>query len=196
MISEPRAVTLVPGLEPNARNAGETRLAAGGCLQACTGKDRVSFHTRGAPALRPGAIAQSPERLLCAGRASPSPAQLLAFAPGRSRLWECGRRDWCLSSALAFPLDLGVRPPCRGLRGWGCANCQSLPEGELFQRERKRPRLLSQSAASPPRRSAARRESGSRCPWLGEAAPQPECCSVCAQNAPARLGLLWNSPPA
>ena len=31
---------------------------------------------------------------------------------------------------------------------------------------------------------AARRESGSRCPWLGEAAPQPECCSVCAQKAP------------
>src|SRR5574337_418520 len=57
-----RAVTLVPGLEPNARNAGEKRLAAGGCLQACTGKDRVSFHTGGAPALRPGAIAQSPGR--------------------------------------------------------------------------------------------------------------------------------------
>ena len=33
---------MVPGLEPNARNAGEKRLAAGGCLQACTGKDRVS----------------------------------------------------------------------------------------------------------------------------------------------------------
>ena len=31
------------------RNAGEKRLAAGGCLQACTGKDRVSFHTGGAP---------------------------------------------------------------------------------------------------------------------------------------------------
>ena len=59
MIGELRAVTLVPGLEPNARNAGEKRLAAGGCLQACTGKDRVSCHTGGAPALRPGAIAQS-----------------------------------------------------------------------------------------------------------------------------------------
>ena len=33
-----QAVTLVPGLEPNARNAGEKRLAAGGCLQACTGR--------------------------------------------------------------------------------------------------------------------------------------------------------------
>ena len=29
--------------------------------------------------------------------------------------------DWCLSSALAFPSDLGARRPCRGLRGWGCA---------------------------------------------------------------------------
>ena len=90
--------------------------------------------------------------------------------------------DWCLSSALAFPSDLGARRPCRGLRGWGCAHCQSLPRGELFPRERKRPRLHSQAGASPPRLSAARRESGSRCPWLGEAAPQPECCSVCAQK--------------
>ena len=40
--------------------------------------------------------------------------------------------DWCLSSALAFPSDLGIRRPCRGLRGWGCAHCQSLPRGELF----------------------------------------------------------------
>ena len=37
-------------------------------------------------------------------------------------------------------------------------------------------------------------ESGSRCPWLGEAAPQPECCSVCAQKAPARPGLPWSCP--
>ena len=70
MISELRAVTLVPGLEPNARNAGEKRLAAGGCLQGCTGKDRVSFHTGGAPALRPGAIAQSPGREAALCRAS------------------------------------------------------------------------------------------------------------------------------
>ena len=77
MISELRAVTLVPGLEPNARNAGEKRLAAGGCLQACTGKDRVSFHTGGAPALRPGAIAQSPGReaaLAWTSLAKPFPA--------------------------------------------------------------------------------------------------------------------------
>ena len=43
MISELRAVTLVPGLEPNALNAEEKRLAAGGCSQACTGKDRVKM---------------------------------------------------------------------------------------------------------------------------------------------------------
>src|SRR5574341_170436 len=46
------------------------------------------------------------------------------------------------------------------------------------------------------RRMVMRRESGSRCPWLGEAAPQPECCSVCAQKAPARPGLPWSCPPA
>ena len=42
--------------------------------------------------------------------------------PGRSRLRECGRRDWRLaglSSALAFPLDLGARPLCRRLRAGG-----------------------------------------------------------------------------
>ena len=32
-------------------------------------------------------------------------------------------------------------------------------------------------------------------PWLGEAAPQPECCSVCAQKAPASPGLPWSCPP-
>ena len=46
-------------LEPIVQSEVKKRLAAGGCLQACTGKDRVSFHTGGAPALRPGAIAQS-----------------------------------------------------------------------------------------------------------------------------------------
>ena len=30
---------------------------------------------------------------------------------------------------------------------------------------------------------------GSQRPWLGEAAPQPEGSSVCAQQAPARLGF-------
>ena len=45
-----------------------------------------------------------------------------------------------LSSALAFPLDLGARPLCRRLRGRGCGNCQSLPQAELFVRQRERPR--------------------------------------------------------
>ena len=40
----------------------------------CTGKDRVSFHTGGAPALRPGAIAQSPGReAALAGPSLPTP---------------------------------------------------------------------------------------------------------------------------
>ena len=174
--------------------------------------------------------------------------------------------DCCLSPALAFPSDLGARRPCRGLRGWGCAHCQSLPRGELFPRERKRPRLHSQAGASPPTK---RRTEGIRVPvplawggsstarvllrlcpesacqlqgrpglagafwaqteqhsgcgaaspsqgvapfvprseehtsesvtngatlWLGEAAPQPECCSVCAQKAPASPGLPWSCP--
>jgi len=69
-----------------------------------------------------------------AGRFLTSPAQLLAFAPGKEQaagMWEPWVvPDCCLSSALAFPSDLGARRPCRGLRGWGCAHCQSLPRGE------------------------------------------------------------------
>ena len=45
-----------------------------------------------------------------------------------------------------------------------------------------------------PRLSAGRRESGSQRPWLGEAAPQPEGSSVCAQQAPARLGFPGSRP--
>src|SRR5574340_654344 len=62
-----------------------SRLAAGGCLQACTGKDRVSFHTGGAPALRPGAIAQSPgrEAALCwASLPKPCPASSVRAREG------------------------------------------------------------------------------------------------------------------
>ena len=66
---------------------------------------------------------------------------------------------------------------------------QSLPQAELFVRQRERPGLPSQALAWPPRLSAGRRESGSQRPWLGEAAPHPEGSSVCAQKAPARLGF-------
>ena len=45
-------------------------------------------------------------------------------------------------TTLAFPLDLGARPLCRRLRGQGCANCQSLPQAELFVRQRERPGLF------------------------------------------------------
>ena len=94
-----------------------------------------------------------------------------------------------LSSALACPLDLGARPTCRGLRAPLYANYQGLPQGELCPREGKRPRLRSQAVAWQCRLSSKRRESGSYCPCLGEEAPQPECSSLCAQKAPARLGF-------
>ena len=45
---------------------------------------------------------------------------------------------------------------------------QSLPQAELFVRQRERPGLHSQAVAWPPRLSAGRRESGSQRPWLGE----------------------------
>ena len=73
-------------------------------------------------------------------------------------------------------------------RDAACAG-QSLPQAELFVRQRVRPGLPSQAVAWPPRLSAGRRESGSQGPWLGEAAPQPEGNSVCAQQAPTRLGF-------
>ena len=37
-----------------------------------------------------------------------------------------------LSSALAFPLDLGARPLCTMLRGRGCANCLVTVTGSLW----------------------------------------------------------------
>ena len=56
----------------------------------------------------------------------------------------CGAREVrspCAWRGGAFPLDLGARPLCRRLRGRGCANCQSLPQAELFVRQRERPGL-------------------------------------------------------
>ena len=44
-------------------------------------------------------------------------------------------------------------------QGRGCANCQSLPQAELFFRQRERPGLRSPAVAWPPRLSAGRRES-------------------------------------
>ena len=45
-------------------------------------------------------------------------------------------------------------------------------------------------------KSALRRITTNKASGGGEAAPQPECCSVCAQKAPARPGLPWSCPPA
>ena len=57
-----------------------------------TGKDRASCRSGRAPALRPGAVAQTPaERLLWPWRASPSASQLLAFSPLKEQaagVWE------------------------------------------------------------------------------------------------------------
>ena len=47
-------------------------------------------------------------------------------ARGAGTLIPSAQRLAGLSSALAFPLDLGARPLCRRLRGRGCANCQSV----------------------------------------------------------------------
>ena len=51
----------------------------------------MSFHSGGAPDLRPGAISQSPGlEAALPGRASPSPSQLLAFAQGKEQTAEVG----------------------------------------------------------------------------------------------------------
>ena len=57
---ELEAVLCAQDRKPSAMHVGEKRPAAGGCLQACIGKDRVRFYTGGAPDQRPGRIAQSP----------------------------------------------------------------------------------------------------------------------------------------
>ena len=117
------------------------------------------------------------ERLLWPGRASPSASQLLAFSPGKEQA--AGEWETCLAPGwpqLRSRLPFGPRSQAslQNAQGRGCANCQSLPQAELFVRQRERPGLPSQAVAWPPRLSAGRRESGSQRPWLGEAAPQPE----------------------
>ena len=78
---------------------------------------RVCSQSGGAPALRPGAIAQSPGReaaLAWASLAQRFPASSVLAREGAG----CERRAWRLaglSSALAFPLDLGARPLCTPL---------------------------------------------------------------------------------
>ena len=67
-------------------------------------------------------------------------------------------------SCCAF---IGARPLCRRFRGRGCANCQSLPQAELFVEQRERPGLHSQAVAWPPRLSAG------------------------SQGASERRGILW-----
>ena len=170
-------------------------------MQACYWEGPSELPERWSFSSAPRRDSAEPRPRGCSGLGEPRQAlpNFYLSRPGRSRLRECGRRAWRLaglSSALAFPLDLGARPLCRRLRGRGCANCQSLPQAELFVRQRERPGLHSQAVAWPPRRSAGRRESGSQRPWLGEAAPQPEGFSVCAQKAPAQTGLPWSCPPA
>ena len=99
---ELQAVPCAQAWKFSALHAGEKRPAAGGCLQACIGKDRVRFYTGGAPDQRPGRIAQSPgQKAAVSWPSLPRPAQLLPFAPGGNRLQECGRRDWCLTGASA-----------------------------------------------------------------------------------------------
>ena len=56
---ELQAVPCAQAWNFSALHAGEKRPAAGGCLQACIGKDRVSFHTGADPDMSPGAIAHS-----------------------------------------------------------------------------------------------------------------------------------------
>ena len=59
-----------------------------------------------------------------------------------------GRGCYKTGRAETIPcLQTGQESPEEGR----CAHCQSLPRGELFPREKKRPRLHSQAGASPPR---------------------------------------------
>src|SRR5574340_771111 len=105
-------------------------------------------------------------RLLCAGRASPSPAQLLAFAPGKEQaagVWEPSVvPDCCLSSALAFPSDLGARRPCRGLRGWGVCTLPKPPAGRALSEGKEAPQAAFPSWCFPAQ--TKRRTEGIRVP--------------------------------
>ena len=89
---------------------------------------------------------------------------------------------------------LSLHHQCRTQAGHRAGTWQGLVVGNSEGKEA--PQAAFPSWCFPPKLRAARRESGSRCPWLGEAAPQPECCSVCAQTVPARPGLPWSCPAA
>ena len=107
---------------------------------------------------------------------SSSPVSIVSGAwSGWERLLDAPpRAGWavlpCQPTVLCVPSgrDPAHFPLFRRLRGRGCANCQSLPQAELFVRQRERPGLPSQAIAWPPRLSAGRRESGSQRPWLGD----------------------------
>src|SRR5260370_25793589 len=118
--------------------------------------------------------------LFCPWRATPSHPLffLMIRRPPRSTLFPYTTlfRSCCLSSALAFPSDLGARRPCRGLRGRSEEHTSELQSHLNLVCRLLLEKKHSQAGASPPTLSAARRESGSRCPWLVEAPPQPECC--------------------
>ena len=50
--------------------------------------------------------------------------------------------DCCLSSALAFPSDLGARRPCRGLRGWGSMKVKDESEKVSFKFNTQKTKIM------------------------------------------------------
>ena len=101
-------------------------------------------------------------------------------------MWET-----CLAPAWSRScLPLQPKPTCRGLKVWWCANCQGLQQRELCQRAGKSHWMDSQAVAWPPSLSATWRESGSQGPWVGDAAPHPECSSCGPRKCLADLGSL------
>ena len=89
---------------------------------------------------------------------SPGAPRVVTFTLQIVQLTTCygttGAEAWKMipAAAVAWICSFAKSPPtrrvpsrgCRRLRGRGCANCQSLPQAELFVRQRERPGLHSQ----------------------------------------------------
>ena len=81
----------------------------------------------------------------------------------------------------------------RRLRGRGCANCQSLPQAELFVRQRERPGMPSQALSWPPRRSAGWRVASASLAGTAPARPCPGLPFVASSSGLA--GCQGSKPP-
>ena len=134
-----------------------------------TGKDRASCQSGGAPALRPGAIAQSPGReaaLAWASLAQRFPASSVLAREGAG----CGSVG-DVPGAWPGIKTIPMEKKCKKAKWLSGAALQIAVKRREVKRKGEKERYKHLNAEFQSRLSAGRRESGSQRPWLGEARP-------------------------